>query len=63
MPDMKCERCESPHGEVAEYRVCTEEMNLKVCFKCAVEARALGLVATPLNQPLDRRPINHSDTA
>jgi len=60
---MKCERCLSPNGEVAEYRVCTEEINLQVCRKCANEARRVGLIATPLKEPRDRRPINHKDAA
>lgn len=60
---MKCERCLSPYGEVAKYRVCSEEIDLKVCRKCANEARAVGLVATRLKEPADRRPVNHKDAA
>ena len=48
---MKCERCLSLYGEIAEYRLRTDVMDIKVCGKCADEARAIGgLVATPLNE-------------
>jgi len=47
---MKCERCLSLCGEIAEYRVRTDVMDIKVCRRCADEARAIGLVATPINE-------------
>jgi ribosome-binding protein aMBF1 (putative translation factor) len=50
---MKCERCLSLCGEVAEYRVRTDVMDIKVCRKCADEARAIGLVVTPLSKPAE----------
>lgn len=46
---MQCERCLSPAGELAEYRVSSEVLFDKVCRKCAAEARALGLTVKPLN--------------
>jgi hypothetical protein len=60
---MKCERCLSLCGEVAEFRVCTEIINIKVCRGCADEARSLGLAVTPLSEPADREEVNHQDAA
>ena len=47
---MKYERCFSPAGEYAEFRVRTDIIDLKICGHCALEARALGLVVEPLVQ-------------
>jgi hypothetical protein len=51
---MKCERCLSLCGEIAEYRVRTDVMDIKVCWRCADEARAIGLAVAPLNEVMVR---------
>lgn len=43
---MKCERCFS--GENAEFSVRTDIIDLKVCHKCAIGARTLGLAVEHL---------------
>lgn len=47
---MNCERCQPFCRKIAEYRVRTDIMNLKVCRQCSDEARAIGLKATPLRR-------------
>jgi hypothetical protein len=47
---MKCERCLSTDGKNAEFRVRSDILDLKVCPRCAVEARVLGLAIEPLHQ-------------
>jgi hypothetical protein len=44
---MKCERCLSMDGKNAEFRVRSDVIDLKVCPRCASEARALGLAVEP----------------
>lgn len=44
---IKCERCLS--GEIASYRVLSDEINIRVCHVCAEEARRIGLTVKPLN--------------
>jgi hypothetical protein len=50
---MICERCLSLCGEVAEARVQSEIINVKVCRRCADVARNLGLKVTALNKSPD----------
>jgi len=47
---MKCDRCLSAHGGVAEFRVRTDVIDDKVCSRCADEARAIGLSVTKLDE-------------
>jgi hypothetical protein len=60
---MNCERCLSPRGEPAEYRVSSELISMKVCRKCADEARVVGLRLTRLEQPSERRPVDRQSAA
>ena len=60
---MKCERCLSPLGEQAEYRVTSDLISIKVCRKCADEARAVGLRRTPIENISERRQLNREDAA
>lgn len=48
---MKCERCLSMHGKNAEFRVRSSLIDLKVCPRCAGEARALALTVEPITKP------------
>jgi hypothetical protein len=45
---MTCERCNSVSGEEAVFRVRSDIIDLKVCCRCAAEARNLGLQVKPL---------------
>jgi hypothetical protein len=47
---MKCERCSSISGEEAVFRVRSDIIDLKVCCRCASEARNLGLQVKPLSK-------------
>lgn len=40
---MKCERCRSYHGQLAEFRIVGEILDIKVCRDCVAEAESLGL--------------------
>lgn len=47
---MKCERCSSMSGEEAVFRVRSDIIDLKVCCRCASEARNLGLQVKQLSK-------------
>lgn len=47
---MKCERCGFMDRRNAEFRVRTDVIDLKICRKCAIAARALGLAVDPLTK-------------
>jgi hypothetical protein len=53
---MKCERCLSTDGKNVEFRVRSDIIDLKVCPRCAGEARALGLAVEPCTERLGLRP-------
>lgn len=44
---MKCQRCLK--GEVAEYRVYSDAIDMKVCSSCAKEAGELGITVEVLD--------------
>ncbi|HSE85463.1 MAG TPA: hypothetical protein VLJ79_04510 [Candidatus Binatia bacterium] len=58
---MKCERCFSTDGKNAEFRVRSDVIDLKVCPRCASEARALALTVTHHQTPwvAGSRPKKH----
>jgi len=46
--NLLCERCHS--GELAMYVVISDVLHIRVCTRCAEEARKLGLTVKPLTQ-------------
>jgi hypothetical protein len=52
---MKCQQCLSRRGELAEYRVFSDIINVEVCLKCAEKAREFGLKTTSLNEGSDQQ--------
>ena len=57
---MKCERC--CRAEEAQYRVCTDAIDMKVCEPCAEEAREMGIKVELLNAG-KKRPITQREFA
>lgn len=56
---MKCQQCLSPHGEIAEYRVFSDVINVKVCRRCADVARRIGIPVTALSETLKPQGRDH----
>jgi len=40
---VKCERCRSNRGDLAEFRIVGEILDINVCRECVGDAQALGL--------------------
>jgi protein-arginine kinase activator protein McsA len=59
---MKCQQCLSPRGELAEYRVRSDVIDIKVCQRCAEKAQAIGLNTTRLSENPDQ-PVDHKHAA
>jgi len=60
---MKCQQCLSPRGEIVEFRVVSDVIDVVVCRRCAEKAQAIGLVTMPYSEASDRAAIDHKDAA
>ncbi len=60
---MKCQQCLSPRGELAEYRVFSDIINVEVCLKCAEKAQIIGLKTIKLKQGSHQVEADHTHAA